>query len=96
MSTIFALSAGFAQDSVLRDLDQERVILTPHNVAACEASCMGKQRLAMGNTITVLGGNRPRQYIRTQKSYPPGVEPGATNRRGRVVRTYWPCSCSAR
>jgi D-3-phosphoglycerate dehydrogenase len=51
-------------DSPLRDLDEERVILTPHNVAASEASRQGNLRLAMENAIEVLGGGLPRQYIK--------------------------------
>ena len=58
------------QDSPLRDLDEERVILTPHNVAASEASRMGNQRLAMENAIAVLGGELPRQYIKNAEVLP--------------------------
>jgi D-3-phosphoglycerate dehydrogenase len=58
------------QDSPLRDLDQERVILTPHNVAASEASRMGNQRLAMENAIAVLGGSLPREYIKNPEVLP--------------------------
>lgn len=59
-----------AEDSPLRDLDQERVILTPHNVAASEASRLGNLRLAMENAIAILGGELPRQYIKNPEVLP--------------------------
>ena len=41
-------------DSRVRDLDPERVILTPHNVAATEASRLGNLQLAVQNALTMM------------------------------------------
>ena len=51
-------------DSPLRALAPERVILTPHNVAASEASRVGNQRLAQENALAVLGGKIPNEYVK--------------------------------
>jgi D-3-phosphoglycerate dehydrogenase len=52
------------QDSPLRDLDQERVILTPHNAASTEASRVGNMNLAIENAIHVLTGDIPSRYVK--------------------------------
>lgn len=46
-------------DSPLHSLDPERVILTPHNVAATEASRIGNLRLAVENALTAMRGEVP-------------------------------------
>jgi phosphoglycerate dehydrogenase-like enzyme len=58
------------QDSPLRDLDPQRVILTPHNVAASEASRVGNQRLAMENALAVLSGVIPHEYVKNPEVLP--------------------------
>ena len=57
-------------DSPLRDLDTQKVILTPHNVAASEASRMGNQGLAMENAISVLAGSIPHEYVKNPEVLP--------------------------
>ena len=46
-------------DSPLRDLDPERVILTPHNAAGTEASRAGNLRLSVENALTMMRGEVP-------------------------------------
>ena len=46
-------------DSSLRDLDPDRVMLTPHNVAGSDASRAGNLRLAVEGMVTALRGMVP-------------------------------------
>ena len=48
-----------AKDSPLLGLDPERVILTPHNVAATEASRIGNLRLSVDNALAMMRGEVP-------------------------------------
>ena len=57
-------------DSPLRDLDPERVILTPHNAAASEASRVGNMALAQESVLAVLSGTIPSQYVKNAEVLP--------------------------
>ncbi|MFN0070824.1 MAG: NAD(P)-dependent oxidoreductase [Chloroflexota bacterium] len=48
-----------ALDSSLRDLDPERVLLTPHNVAHTMASLVANRALAIESLLTALNGEVP-------------------------------------
>jgi D-3-phosphoglycerate dehydrogenase len=58
------------QDSPLRNLDPERMILTPHNVATSEASRVGNMGLAMQNALELLSGGLPEQYVKNPEVLP--------------------------
>ena len=58
------------QESPLRDLDPERVILTPHNAASTEASRVGNMNLAIQNALQVLSGDIPTQYVKNPEVLP--------------------------
>ncbi|HEX3246125.1 MAG TPA: NAD(P)-dependent oxidoreductase [Chloroflexota bacterium] len=52
-----------ALDSSLRDLDPERVLLTPHNVAHTMASLHANRALAIQSLLTVLKGEVPSTVV---------------------------------
>jgi len=52
-----------AADSPLRDLDQEKVILTPHNIAQSPDSRVGNLNLALQGALEVLAGKVPTNCV---------------------------------
>jgi phosphoglycerate dehydrogenase-like enzyme len=48
-----------ALDSPLRDLDPERMLLTPHNIAHTMASLHANRELAIKSVLTALSGEVP-------------------------------------
>ena len=53
-------------DSSLRELDPERVLLTPHNVAASFASLGANRALAIQSMVTALAGGVPETILNSE------------------------------
>ena len=68
------------EDSALRDLDPDRVMLTPHNLAGSDASRAGNLRLAVEGMVTALRGMVPVTNVN------PEVLPRWTERIGPLVK----------